>query len=150
MPISFNPNMFSSVPNAVLVASAFRLHINGSINTVIYIVASKFHCSMIYFQMKWLALCVLVIVVISLAVADGEIWEEDDHEVLIRSERGAKNRGKRIQYPHITYNTYLHSIAYHSPHTSSIITEFVAYIFHYSIYSCNLVKCHAVSVRDEL
>lgn len=45
--------------------------------------------------MKWLALCVLAIVVISLAVADGEVWEEDDHEVLIRSERGAKNRGKR-------------------------------------------------------
>ncbi|XP_018572891.1 midkine-A-like [Anoplophora glabripennis] len=42
--------------------------------------------------MKWLALCVLAIVVISLAVADGEVWEEDDHEVLIRSERGAKNR----------------------------------------------------------
>ncbi|CAH0547898.1 unnamed protein product [Brassicogethes aeneus] len=44
--------------------------------------------------MKWLVVCVLTIVVISLAVADGEIWEEDEHEVLIRSERGAKNRGK--------------------------------------------------------
>lgn len=44
--------------------------------------------------MKWLALCVLAVVLITLAVADGEIWEEDDHEVLIRSERGAKNRGK--------------------------------------------------------
>ncbi|XP_044270084.1 pleiotrophin-B isoform X1 [Zophobas morio] len=42
--------------------------------------------------MKWLALCVLAVVLITLAVADGEIWEEDDHEVLIRSERGAKNR----------------------------------------------------------
>jgi len=42
--------------------------------------------------MKWLALCVLAIVLITLAVADGEIWEEDDHEVLIRSERGAKNQ----------------------------------------------------------
>lgn len=45
--------------------------------------------------MKWLILCVLAIVVISLAGADGEVWEEDDHEVLIRSERGAKNRGKQ-------------------------------------------------------
>lgn len=43
--------------------------------------------------MKWLVFCVLAIVVITMAVADGEIWEEDDHEVLIRSERGAKNRG---------------------------------------------------------
>ncbi|XP_074029713.1 uncharacterized protein isoform X4 [Leptinotarsa decemlineata] len=42
--------------------------------------------------MKWLALCVLAMVVISLAVAEGEVWEEDDHEVLIRNERGAKNR----------------------------------------------------------
>lgn len=46
------------------------------------------------FQMKWLALCVLTIVVIALAIAEGEVWEEDDHEVLIRSERGAKNRGE--------------------------------------------------------
>lgn len=46
------------------------------------------------FQMKWLVLCVLAVVLITVAVADGEIWEEDDHEVLIRSERGAKNRGK--------------------------------------------------------
>lgn len=42
--------------------------------------------------MKWLAFCVLTVVLVTLAVADGEIWEEDDHEVLIRSERGAKNR----------------------------------------------------------
>lgn len=45
-------------------------------------------------QMKWLAFCVLTIVLVTVAVADGEIWEEDDHEVLIRSERGAKNRGE--------------------------------------------------------
>lgn len=42
--------------------------------------------------MKWLALCVLAIVLISVAIAEGEIWEEDDHEVLIRNERGAKNK----------------------------------------------------------
>ncbi|XP_074029710.1 uncharacterized protein isoform X2 [Leptinotarsa decemlineata] len=48
--------------------------------------------------MKWLALCVLAMVVISLAVAEGEVWEEDDHEVLIRNERGAKNRGKQCRY----------------------------------------------------
>lgn len=45
--------------------------------------------------MKWLALFVLAIVLVSVAYGDGEVWEEDDHEVLIRSERGAKNPGKR-------------------------------------------------------
>lgn len=50
--------------------------------------------------MKWLVFCVLAVVVITVAVADGEIWEEDDHEVLIRSERGAKNRGMYICYHH--------------------------------------------------
>lgn len=33
------------------------------------------------------------LVLVALTMAEGEIWEEDDHEVLIRSERGAKNRG---------------------------------------------------------
>ena len=33
------------------------------------------------------------LLLVALAMAEGEIWEEDDHEVLIRSERGAKNRG---------------------------------------------------------
>ncbi|XP_017781558.1 PREDICTED: uncharacterized protein LOC108566267 [Nicrophorus vespilloides] len=43
--------------------------------------------------MKWLVLFAFTVVfLVSLTVADGEIWEEDDHEVLIRSERGAKNR----------------------------------------------------------
>lgn len=27
----------------------------------------------------------------------GEIWQEDDREVLIRNERGAKNRGNLLQ-----------------------------------------------------
>ncbi|XP_050684511.1 uncharacterized protein LOC126979271 [Leptidea sinapis] len=34
----------------------------------------------------------LVLVSISAAIADGEVVEESDHEVLIRNERGAKNR----------------------------------------------------------
>ncbi|XP_060535432.1 pleiotrophin-like isoform X2 [Cylas formicarius] len=43
--------------------------------------------------MKWLlVLSVLAVAVLSFAAAEGEIWEEDDHEVLIRSERGAKNQ----------------------------------------------------------
>lgn len=43
--------------------------------------------------MKWpVFACVALLAVLSLAVAEGEIWEEDDREVLIRSERGAKNR----------------------------------------------------------
>lgn len=44
--------------------------------------------------MKWLAIYVLTVILVTLAVADGEIWEEDDHEVLIRSERGAKSKGR--------------------------------------------------------
>ncbi|RZC22660.1 hypothetical protein BDFB_011515 [Asbolus verrucosus] len=47
--------------------------------------------------MKWLGFYLLAVVLITLTIADGEIWEEDDHEVLIRSERGAKTRGK----PHL-------------------------------------------------
>jgi hypothetical protein len=44
--------------------------------------------------MKWMAVMLAALMLVSLAVAEGEIWEEDDHEVLIRSERGAKNRGQ--------------------------------------------------------
>lgn len=58
------------------------------------------------FQMKWLAFFVLAIVLISLAVADGEIWEEDDHEVVIRSERGTKNREKSKFLLEIIYVDY--------------------------------------------
>ncbi|XP_026316854.1 uncharacterized protein LOC113227953 [Hyposmocoma kahamanoa] len=36
--------------------------------------------------------------VFSIAVASGEVWEESDHEVLIRSERGAKNKGETCRY----------------------------------------------------
>lgn len=60
--------------------------------------------------MKWLALCVLTVVVIALAIADGEVWEEDDHEVLIRSERGAKNRGETFILVHIIISFTFHSI----------------------------------------
>ncbi|XP_049812108.1 uncharacterized protein LOC126259390 [Schistocerca nitens] len=42
--------------------------------------------------MKWVSIFVAALLLVSVAVAEGEIWEEDDHEVLIRSERGAKNR----------------------------------------------------------
>ncbi|XP_065171839.1 uncharacterized protein [Atheta coriaria] len=43
--------------------------------------------------MKWLVFFAFTIVfLVSVAFADGEIWEEDDHEILIRGERGAKNR----------------------------------------------------------
>jgi len=38
--------------------------------------------------MKWLIFTVFAIVfLVSIAYADGEIWEEDDHEILIRGER---------------------------------------------------------------
>lgn len=45
-------------------------------------------------SMKWMTAVVMGLVLIAAALAEGEIWEEDDHEVLIRSERGAKNRGQ--------------------------------------------------------
>lgn len=43
--------------------------------------------------MKWSYFVAAFLVLFAVASAEGEIWEEDDHEVLIRSERGAKNRG---------------------------------------------------------
>ncbi|KAI8431081.1 hypothetical protein MSG28_001140 [Choristoneura fumiferana] len=39
----------------------------------------------------WLV-CSLVLLSLAVASAGGEVWEESEHEVLIRSERGAKNR----------------------------------------------------------
>jgi hypothetical protein len=45
-------------------------------------------------RMKWMAVMLAALVLVTLAMAEGEIWEEDDHEVLIRSERGAKKRGE--------------------------------------------------------
>lgn len=47
-------------------------------------------------RMKLMLAMVAALMLVALAVAEGEIWEEDDHEVLIRSERGAKNRGERL------------------------------------------------------
>jgi len=49
--------------------------------------------SFVVSRMKWIAVIVAGLLLVALAMAEGEIWEEDDHEVLIRSERGAKNRG---------------------------------------------------------
>ncbi|EEB18742.1 Pleiotrophic factor-alpha-1 precursor, putative [Pediculus humanus corporis] len=43
--------------------------------------------------MKWNYFTAAFLVLFAVAAAEGEIWEEDDHEVLIRSERGAKSRG---------------------------------------------------------
>ncbi|XP_013189459.1 uncharacterized protein LOC106134051 [Amyelois transitella] len=42
-------------------------------------------------QWFWLTAS-LVLLWLSVAAADGEVWEESDHEVLVRSERGTKNR----------------------------------------------------------
>lgn len=49
--------------------------------------------------MKW-SCCILVAVVLlaSVVLAEGEIWEEDEKEVLIRSERGAKNSKDPCRY----------------------------------------------------
>jgi hypothetical protein len=61
--------------------------------------------------MKWVTAMVVGLVLVALAVAEGEIWEEDDHEVLIRSERGTKNRGELLlkQGAHSVYTTEEHS-----------------------------------------
>lgn len=46
-------------------------------------------------QVKYVWRLVAGLILLSVAVvsAEGEAWEESDHEVLIRNERGAKNRG---------------------------------------------------------
>lgn len=46
-------------------------------------------------QMMWLTSLALTVVLVTVVVAQGEIWEDDDREILIRSQRGAKNRDKR-------------------------------------------------------
>ncbi|XP_063838038.1 uncharacterized protein LOC135087128 [Ostrinia nubilalis] len=40
----------------------------------------------------WLMAAGLVLVALAYVAAEGEVWEENDHEVLIRNERGAKNK----------------------------------------------------------
>ncbi|XP_072930710.1 uncharacterized protein [Epargyreus clarus] len=40
----------------------------------------------------WWLITGIVLLIVTTSYADGEIWEEGDHEVLIRNERGAKNR----------------------------------------------------------
>lgn len=60
--------------------------------------------------MKWVTAMVVGLVLVALAMAEGEIWEEDDHEVLIRSERGAKNRGElSLQGTYVVHTTEEHS-----------------------------------------
>ncbi|XP_066905406.1 uncharacterized protein [Halyomorpha halys] len=49
--------------------------------------------------MKWsFGIFVTVFFLASLVLAEGEIWEEDEKEVLIRSERGAKNGKDPCRY----------------------------------------------------
>ena len=61
--------------------------------------------------MKWFVVFGLAFAFIGLALADGEIWEEDDHEVLIRNERGTKSTGKSksfcfiFSFIYVTYRT---------------------------------------------
>ncbi|CAH0703299.1 unnamed protein product [Spodoptera exigua] len=40
----------------------------------------------------WRLVAGLILLTAAVVTAEGEVWEESDHEVLIRSERGAKNR----------------------------------------------------------
>jgi hypothetical protein len=67
--------------------------------------------------MKWVTAMVVGLVLVALAMAEGEIWEEDDHEVLIRSERGAKNRGES---PMQQGAYVVHTIKEHSAKTCSV------------------------------
>lgn len=41
--------------------------------------------------MKWSGVLVSFLVLVAVVLAEGELWEEDEREVLIRSERGTKN-----------------------------------------------------------
>ncbi|CAH1968973.1 unnamed protein product [Acanthoscelides obtectus] len=43
--------------------------------------------------MKWVYFSIVSMVLVGMIVADGELWQEDDHEVLIRNQRGTKNKG---------------------------------------------------------
>lgn len=78
-------------------------------------------------QMKWLALCVLAVVFVTLAVADGEIWEEDDHEILIRSERGAKSRDERkFKFVYLYFcNALLHFYLWPIPTTGDYNSKYL-------------------------
>ncbi|CAG9138213.1 hypothetical protein JYU34_000270 [Plutella xylostella] len=40
----------------------------------------------------WWVLVGAAVLGVAMCAAEGEVWEESDHEVLIRNERGAKNR----------------------------------------------------------
>ncbi|XP_044732119.1 uncharacterized protein LOC123294994 isoform X2 [Chrysoperla carnea] len=42
--------------------------------------------------MRWFGILIAAILLVAIASVEGEVWEEDDHEILIRSERGTKNR----------------------------------------------------------
>lgn len=43
----------------------------------------------------------------------GEVWEEDDHEVLIRNERGTKSDGMALETYQLPYNDF-YSLVYRS------------------------------------
>ncbi|XP_046666816.1 uncharacterized protein LOC124358554 isoform X2 [Homalodisca vitripennis] len=49
--------------------------------------------------MKWSGVVIAgLLVAVAVVRAEGEIWEENDHEVLIRSERGTKNNKEPCRY----------------------------------------------------
>ncbi|XP_054276203.1 uncharacterized protein LOC128995916 [Macrosteles quadrilineatus] len=48
--------------------------------------------------MKWCGVVAVVVLVAAVVRAEGEIWEEDEREVLIRSERGTKNNKEPCRY----------------------------------------------------
>lgn len=44
--------------------------------------------------MRWFGLFIAAVLVLAISSVNADVWEEDEHEVLIRNERGTKNRGK--------------------------------------------------------
>nr|CAI5834176.1 unnamed protein product [Callosobruchus analis] len=46
--------------------------------------------------MKWVYFSIVSMMLVGMISADGELWQEDDHEVLIRNQRGTKNKGKKL------------------------------------------------------
>ncbi|RZF34289.1 hypothetical protein LSTR_LSTR013446 [Laodelphax striatellus] len=48
--------------------------------------------------MKWSGVLAALLILVAVVHADGELWEEDDKEILIRSERGTKNSKEPCRY----------------------------------------------------
>lgn len=86
--------------------------------------------------MMWLTSLALTVVLVTVVVAQGEIWEDDDREILIRSQRGAKNRDKRKLFSS-------HAFLKLHPHADS---DFIVLIHSFRI--CRTFLAYGISYHD--